>query len=150
MKSMKDRLKSVSQFLFNSSFVRYVIVGVGSLAVDYGLLIIGYHVIGLDLPVATTIAFVIGLLFNFTVNKLWAFQSRSKTVARSFREITLYGLLVVFNLLFTNIFIYHVYQVGIGPEISKIITTALTTLWNFVIYKKVIFRQSPTDQNRSL
>lgn len=148
MKSMKDRLKSISELLFNSSFVRYVIVGVGSLVVDYGLLIIGYHVIGLDLPVATTIAFVIGLLFNFTVNKLWAFQSRSKTVARSFREITLYGLLVVFNLLFTNIFIYYVYQAGIGPEISKIVTTALTTLWNFVIYKKVIFRQAPTDQRQ--
>lgn len=126
--------------LLRSSLLRYLVVGVGSLVIDYGLLLFSYHVLGFELAVAATLGFLVGLIANFIMNKLWSFQETSRSVKRSLYQLTLYGALVVFNLLFTNLFIVYVDQFGIGPEFSKIITTALTTLWNFILYKKVIFR----------
>lgn len=128
------------KLLYQMSFVRYLFVGVTSLGVDYVLLIFCYRVLGFDLPLATTLGFVVGLFVNFLLNKFWSFHDTDRSTKHSFRQAALYGVLVGFNLAFTNIFILATHQLGIAPEISKIITTALTTLWNFVLYKKIIFK----------
>lgn len=127
--------------LFNSSFVRYIIVGVGSLVVDYGLLLFGYHVLNLDLAVATTAGFIAGMLANFLLNKFWAFGDTGHTAKRSALQMTMYVGLVIFNLLFTNVFVIFLQNNNVGPEVSKIASTAMITLWNFIIYKKIIFKK---------
>lgn len=53
----------------------------------------------------------------------------------------LYGLLVVVNLIFTNWFIIILAKkFNLGPEITKPITTLIIMTWNYLAYKKIIFK----------
>lgn len=132
--------------IMKSAFARYVIVGVVSVGVDYGLLLLGYHVVGVSLVAATTTGFIVGMFVNFLLNKLWAFGDTERNVKRSTWQFLLYGTLTAFNLVFTNLFVVYLREINIGPEISKLICTAIITLWNFVLYKKVIFKQKTMQQ----
>lgn len=121
------------------TFVRYVLVGLISVGVDYGMLLAAYHVFSLDLRVATTVGFLVGLLVNFLLNKFWAFQA-DHSAKRSAQQGVMVALLVGFNLLVTNIVIVYLHRWNVGPEVSKILTTGMITLWNYVLYKKLIFK----------
>lgn len=125
--------------LLQKSIVKYIIVGVGSLAVDYAVLLALYHGFNVHPAIAGGIGVVAGLIVNFILNKLWSFGAASST-KQSAKQAVMYGALVCFNLVFTSWFITFVLQFGIQPEVSKIITTGIITLWNYALYKAVIFK----------
>lgn len=126
--------------LLQKTFVRYLIVGGISVAVDYGTLLLCYYVFGFDLGVATTVGFLVGLVINFLLNKLWAFQAAGGAKQTTEQALKV-ALLVVFNLVVTNIAVVYLNKVNVGPEISKILTTLMITLWNYILYKKHIFKR---------
>jgi putative flippase GtrA len=132
--------------LLQKPIVKYLVVGVGSLAIDYDLLLFQYHELHIPLGIASAISFCVGLLVNFALNKYWAFNA-ARGGKQSTQQAVMYGVLVVVNVLFTSIFISWVSQYHIGPEISKLFTTALTTLWNYVLYKAVIFKGTDTAED---
>lgn len=131
-----ERLKKIPV-----SLVRYVIVGGVSLIADYGSLLLMYRVFGIDLPVATLISFLFGLSVNFILNKQWSFGAASN-VQETTRQVLLYLLLVAFNTFFTVYAVLALNNAGMPPEISKPLCVAVITLWNYLLYKRVIFRQS--------
>lgn len=126
--------------ILTKSFIRYVIVGLISVAIDYGTLIIGYHVLGWSLVFATTAGYSVGTVLNFLLNKFWSFNT-SHSAKQTAKQAVMVAALVVFNLFATNIVILGFNEINIGPEISKIITMAMVTLWNYVLYKKHIFKE---------
>jgi putative flippase GtrA len=130
---------------------RYLAVGVTSLAIDYSALLICYRLIHMPLFVATSIAFCLGLFINFLLNKYWTFTAAPRSAKQNARQALLYAFLVVFNLGFTNLFILSLGKAHIGPEITKPISTAIITLWNYILYRKVIFKiEQSTDLERSM
>lgn len=126
--------------LLGKKIVRYVIVGVASVGVDYGTLLFTYHVLNLSLAAATTTGFLVGLVVNFLLNKFWSFNA-SHSAKNSAKQAMMVAVLVAFNLLVTNIVVIYLHKLHIGPEISKIITTGMITLWNYVLYKEHIFKE---------
>lgn len=126
--------------LLKNTFVRYLIAGGISVAADYGTLLLFYYGFDLDLGVATTIGFLVGLVVSFLLNKLWAFQAAGGAKQTTEQAIKV-AVLVVFNLAVTNIAIVYLNKISIGPEISKILTTLMITLWNYILYKKHIFKR---------
>jgi putative flippase GtrA len=130
---------------------RYLAVGVTSLAIDYSTLLICYRLFHTPLFIATSIAFCLGLFVNFLLNKYWTFTTAPRDAKQNARQALLYGVLVIFNLGFTNLFILSLGKAHIGPEITKPISTAIITLWNYVLYRKIIFKiDRPTDLERSM
>lgn len=122
------------------SAIRYVVVGFGSLAIDYGLLIALYRLFGVGLPAATTFAFLVGLLANFWLNKVWSFGHNDNST-RTVRQAVYYSVLVAINLVLTGIIVSFLQSRSIGPEISKIVSTGVITIWNYVAYRYIIFAQ---------
>jgi putative flippase GtrA len=132
------------QRALNHSGVRYLIVGVLSLGVDYGGLLLLYRGMDAPLAVATTVSFLIGLVFNFLLTKFWTFNSAATkhSVRQSVRQAAMVAVLVVCNIGVTNAVVVWLQHIHIGPEISKLLTTAMITLWNYILYKKVIFKHA--------
>lgn len=122
------------------SFVRYVIVGLLSVGVDYSVLLLAYHLLSMDLALSATVGFLVGLLVNFLLNKFWAFNA-SHSARQTAKQATMVTLLVVFNLTITNIVVVYLNEWHIGPEVSKILTTGMITAWNYILYKKLIFKE---------
>jgi len=124
-----------------TSVVKYICVGLISVTVDYGLLLLLYRLLAVPLEVATAVAFIVGLVANFVLNRLWSFEV--KTDRHSvIRQVVLYGILVLINTGFTVVVIgYASNHLHIPPEISKPVCVLITTAWNYILYQKVIFKQ---------
>ena len=119
-------------------FIKYIIVGFSSFIIEYGLFVILFKVIEINELVANTLAISAAFLFNFLMNRLWSFKSREKIG----KQFVLYSLLFVFNMMISNLFIWAsgIY-LGISPVISKVLIMGLIVTWNFVIYRKIIYRK---------
>lgn len=120
-------------------FVRYLVVGFSSFFLEftifYGLL----SWVGLGEIAANSIAITIVFWFNFLLNRFWSFKSNGAIL----RQVIQYGFLFAFNIMFSNGFIYVVSIVlGLSPLIAKVLSMGFIVMWNFVIYKKIIYRES--------
>jgi len=86
---------------------------------------------------ANAIAYVVVFWFNFLVNRIWSFKSK----VNIFKQLGQYAVLFVFNLFATSALLWLLSdKIGIIPAISKVLVMGLVVCWNFVLYKKVIYK----------
>ncbi len=124
--------------LDNGHVVKFLLVGGTSFAIDLGLLILLHEVFSVDLWIATPIAFLTSLVFNFFVQRSFTFKSTQRRTSSMVR----YGSLVVFNTLMTDIIVNLFHELSLTYTVGKIVATALTMIWNFFLYKHWVFRTS--------
>jgi len=81
--------------------------------------------------------FFVGFWISFLLNRFWTFKSKDNIG----KQLSSYTLLFFFNLAFSTSFIYVFTNIiGVNKDISKLFTIGITSVWNFVIYKKVIYK----------
>ncbi|CAH0255711.1 hypothetical protein SRABI26_03259 [Arthrobacter sp. Bi26] len=122
--------------------VKFLVVGGLSFAIDLGLLALLHEVGGVDLWIATPIAFLTSLVFNFFVQKNFTFQSGARAHVSFFK----YGALVVFNVVATDVIVNVIADAGQSYALGKVISTVVTTVWNFLLYKHWIFKAAPAHE----
>lgn len=124
----------------NKRLLRYFAFGGLAYLVDLLTFLLFHNIFMSPLFVATSVAFIAGLTFSFVANKLFVFGAgRDNAAHKTSKQIFLYGCLVVFNLIFTYFFMKLALQAGIDAAIAKTMATATITLWNYVLYNKLIF-----------
>lgn len=145
MKEMTERsnftFKKLLEFFIGDKskkqFIRYLITGVSSFVIEYFLFFLLFKVLSIYELVANTVVITIVFWFNFLMNRHWSFQSKEKLG----RQLLMYLALFMFNAVISNLFIYTgVTILEISPLISKVLIMCLIVTWNFVIYKKVIYK----------
>lgn len=123
-------------FLHRSPFLKFLIVGGLSFALDFGLLIALHEGLNVDLVVATTIAFLTSLVFNFVLQRTFTFRAvNSKSVSAA-----KYVALVIVNVVVTDLIVTGFDRMDWAYGIGKVVATVLTTAWNFLLYRHWIFR----------
>ena len=131
--------KFFSEFFTDTAqkqFKKNLVTGFTSFGLEYTIFTL-CNWVGLWYIYSNTIAYVIIFWFNFLMNRFWSFQSKDNLG----RQLVLFGMLFAFNLGATNVLIYFLSDIiGIIPAISKIIVMGAVVSWNFIIYKKVIYR----------
>lgn len=132
-------VRRVQRLIHNGYVVKFLLVGVASFIIDLGLLAILHEGFGVDLWIATPIAFLTSLVFNFFVQRTFTFQSD----ARAHVSFLKYGALVVFNVVATDVIVNVIAATGLSYAIGKVIATVATTGWNFLLYKHWIFKTAP-------
>lgn len=124
--------------LARSNFAHYIVAGGITFATDYGIFLVSFYAIGVSAVIANSISFTVSLIVNFSLNKLWVFSGDHKK--RKEYQFALFFTLAVFNLLFTNTGIFLLTKINIPAYIAKLALIAVTTLWNYIIYRHLIFR----------
>ncbi|RJO62240.1 GtrA family protein [candidate division WS5 bacterium] len=133
----KTKLLYCSQNLLEKIF-KYIFIGIISLIIDAGFLYIFTEFLKINYLISAGISFLIALLFNFQMNREWTF---SETRGKYTKQFISYIVLVIFNLFFTILFMYVSTDIlNIYYLYSKIIIITLIALWNFILYRKVIFK----------
>ena len=124
--------------LFNRRLSRYILAGGLSYTIELGFLLAIHRYTHASAEISTAIAFWIGLLTSFFLQKLFAFRDYKKTIHAITNQITSYALLVGFNYLFT------IFVVAAFPSrlliLSRTLALVMTTVWNYFLYKRLIFR----------
>lgn len=124
-----------------SSAVKYVVVGATSLVIDAGLLYALTEQVHLNYLLSAAASFWMALVYNFLLNKFWSFGNKERDYAGQFAK---YMLLIGFNFIFTLTFIFLLVEAfSVNYIISKVVSVGIITIWNFIIYKKIIFKENP-------
>lgn len=127
-------------------FLRYLIVGFSSFAVEYTLFLFFRKMLGISELLVNIIVFTFIFWLNFLANRWFSFRSKAPFV----KQILSYGFLFAINLTVGNILLFSgiryllVLIAGEGSwpvlYLPKIIIMGFIVSWNFVLYKKVIYK----------
>lgn len=122
------------------SVIRFIIVGCINTGVDFLTFTILYSFLGVDKLVCQVGGYSMGIVNSFILNKLWTFkESKSKVNAAA----------QFMKFVFVNIIALAISLIGLnflsGKEniniyISKVIVTGFLQIFNYVLYKGVIFK----------
>ena len=121
-----------------------MIIGVAAFIIEY----ISFLLIMMFMPgpqsiiVGQTISFLAGLLVSFFGNRKITFNNEfNKYIYGKKGQALRYLTLALFNILLTNILIYILVNlIEIMPAYAKLIVMALVISWNFIIFRKFIFK----------
>lgn len=118
------------------ALLRYLIVGVTSFVLDYGILALAYR--GLDAPLwlATTAGFWISFVANFLLSRHWTFQVGHHASSTQLRR---YGVLVAANYAITVVAVWLLHHAGAPLLLAKAITVGALTVTTFVGYRRWVF-----------
>lgn len=139
-------------------FKRYVITGMTTFVMEYLMFYLFYEIIfgrfrliGFELAhkwfnadmytyrylLANTIVSSIDFCLNFTINRVYSFKSKAPLL----EQVKRYGMLYVANLIITSGLLYMFADIaGLSPYISKFLAMGIIVSWNFIIYKKFIYK----------
>ena len=125
MKNLQEKLKNSQEFWF-------VVVGGLNTILDFVIL---FSLTAFNVPIIIANIFSTGITFanSFSLNKKITFKSISKNKKELVREITLFIIITIFENIFKNN--------KIALLISKLIATIFSLIWNFILYKKVVFKK---------
>lgn len=119
--------------------IRYLISGGLAFVADTGLLYLLTDLVGFHYLLSTTLSFIVGLIITYLFSIIWVFDNRS--MKSKYAEFTVFVMIGVVGLLLTNAFMWlFTDKIGTHYLLSKIITTVLVFVWNFIAKKSLLFR----------
>ena len=122
---------------FVGQFSRYLITGFSSAAIELTLLFVLRDTAGLTVLAANSIALTIVFWFNFLMNRFWSFKSKANIK----RQLVMYLVLFVFNLATSDLIMYLLtVKLSLQYLIAKVFAIGAVVCWNFILYRKVIYK----------
>jgi putative flippase GtrA len=116
--------------------VGYVLSGGISIGLDMATLWLLHGPLDVALDVATSAGYVVGLAANFGLNR-WAVFGTESALHRSAAR---YLVLVAFNYAVTLAGVLALAEAGLPYLVARGVLAAATVLWNFVAYRRWVFR----------
>lgn len=118
-------------------FRKYVTTGLMSFCLEMSILFVLTNYLKIWHIYSNTISVVIVFWFNFLLNRYWSFKSRGRLT----RQLILYGILFFINIAASNGIMYLLTDIaGVHYLVSKIVSVGMIVVWNFLLYKKVIYK----------
>ena len=133
MKANNKITKQINSINNNSlliQFIKYCLVGGIATIFDWGTYSITLFLFNINYQICTIARFILGLIVNFILSKKMVFKEKSKVGKY---EFIMYVVIGVIGLLFTTGLMYiSVEKLIFNPLTSRMLTTVLVLIWNFV------------------
>lgn len=124
--------------LLSKPMGRYLIIGVSVYIFELVIIVVAER-LGATALVAVGLSFWFGLIVSFVLQKFVTFgdkRTHHKIILAQFLAVC---LLVLFNFGFT-LLVTELLKNLLPPTITRTIALAITTIWNFYLYKTRIFK----------
>jgi len=132
------------KFFQNKKIIKYLLVGFTAFFVDYFLFIFLNKFIGLPIFFSNSTALIIGFLISFFGNRMFVFAASDDNIMKHSlkKQLLLYVILLTINTLLTYVIITGLESLGVDVAIGKVVSMAFIVVWNYILYKKIIFKYS--------
>lgn len=117
---------------------RYIVIGLSVYILEILIIAIAQY-LGSSPEWAVAISFWVGLFASFGLQKLVTFQDKRMHHKVIFKQFGLFCLLVLFNFGFTLLMV-KLLKPFMPAVLIRTLAIAMTTCWNFLLYKKGIFK----------
>ena len=127
-------MKEKNKKLLNQ-IIKFIISGGIATIIDWGLYYLLYNYLKINPLVANVISFTISLLYNYFASIKWVFKIKNSNKKKFiyFIIFSLIGLLISEIILFVMI-----NKLSINKMFSKIISSLIIVVYNFITRKKVL------------
>ncbi len=136
---MPGTLRGAVRGLVRHSMARFAVVGAIGFGTDVGLLWLLHGVLGLWLPPATALAYLVAFAVSFVLSREWVFPHAGD--AR--RQIYRYGALVAGILLLTVVGVQALVWLDMPYLVAKVLVSGLVAVVNYVASRWWVFRVTP-------
>lgn len=119
--------------------VRFVVTGTVVYIMDAGTLWLLHSKAGLGLGLATTLAFCVAFVVNFTMSRLFTFGASGPVAPQAAKLL----VLVAINYVSTMIIVLALSHVWSAFLLSKTIATVINAVFNFFTYRHWAFATPP-------
>lgn len=142
MKFLLGLKKFILEFLNFKTFmqmVKYVVTGGVSFISYISLLYILTEWLDIWKYISLTISYITVFWLNFLLTKYWTFEAKQSNGTK--RQLILYTCLSLVNLLLTYLIVHILTDIfGVYYIISTVICNIMIVGWNFILYRKVIYK----------
>jgi putative flippase GtrA len=119
----------------------YLVFGALTTAINlaaYSLLVVA----GLHYGIATTIAFILAVLFAYETNKRFVFDSKKDSAREETRQVASFfgSRLATFGVETAGL-VALIEGLGAGEQLSKYVMTVLVVILNYVLSKHFVFKK---------
>lgn len=138
-------MEKIKTAIYSEDFVqlvKYVLIGVLGLVVDFGIYTILTH-FKMNVEIANIISSTCGIINNFLWNSYTNFKVHDRMILRFISYFIVGQITTVFTTV--SLFIF-VTKLGYPHLIVKIVATFVATLIQFVINKVVTFRKANKEE----
>lgn len=110
-------------------FLKFGVVGFSGVFVDFGITWICREKLRFNQYIANSTGFLCAVLSNYTLNRIWTFQSHDPSVVTQFSKFMLASIV---GLGINNGIIYLLNErFKVNFYLAKLVATAVVTVWNF-------------------
>lgn len=132
------RLTTRTRQFIRSSLGRYLVIGSSVYFFELGIIFVA-QLAGASSLLAVGLSFWLGLIISFILQKFVTFNDRRTHHRVLISQIIAVCVLVLFNFGFT-LLVTSLLTPILPPYVTRTIALAITTLWNFYLYRTRIFK----------
>lgn len=123
----------------NNKLIRYIFFAIISSSLNVSVYYIFYTYILKSVLLANVIAYTISICFQFITNKKMVYKSKSTKYIQEFFKFSIVKMVAF--LIDTSLLYILVNSLYVNNFIAKIISNCSTTMSNYTLNKKIVFKE---------
>ncbi len=143
------KIQKLYSIFTSQQFIRFFIIGITSFILDFALLslvIVLFQISSeehLKQTLANLLSSGIAIVFNYIIQRSWAFESKNANVAG---EAGKFIAVHAFNLTVYQSILFSIVNYFLPAWLTKIMVTAVQIISSFILYKLFVFKTKVVTQ----